>query len=152
MVDVAPGIVTFGLGAGPTSVIIGNIFNLGFKVDIIGGSPIIPPVIPPVGGGGGGSRPLPPGAIKNFYKPVEEQPLYKADDKKYPITIRVTFRGKVTEKTYIVARRRKDIIVTVVNLINVARERVSIVVKNITKIPSRIMTIVKNIRNKDVDE
>ena len=74
MTDVAPGIVTFGLGSGPDAMIIGNVFNLGFfRVDVGVGSPIIPPAPPPPRDGGGGSRPLAPGEIQNFFKVVDNQ-------------------------------------------------------------------------------
>lgn len=151
MVDVAPGIVTFGLGCDQTGLIIGNIFNLGFIKVIVGGSPIIPPVVPPVGGGGGGSRPLAPGEIQNFYKPVEEQPLYKADDRKYPVVIKITIRGKTTEKYYLVSRKRSDIIVTVLNVVNRIRDRIKIVVTDIRSGPKRIVAFVRNFRKSDED-
>ena len=179
MANVAPGIVTFGLGGDQSNLILGNILNLGFfKVEvgvgspiggspfpgpggspIIGGSPIggsppyVPPVIPPIppiGGGGGGSRPFAPGEIQTFYKPVEDS-LYKPGEKKYPVTIKITFRGKVTEKYYLVGPKRGDIIITVLNLVNKVRDGISITVKNIRRVPSRIVAFIRNIRNKDED-
>jgi len=162
MADVAPGVITFGLGCDQTGLVIGNIFNLGFIKIIVGGSPIIPPVPPPVGGGGGGSRPLAPGEIQTFYKPVD--PLYQfPKEPQIPVKIIVTFRGKVTERNYIVSKKRGDIIVNVLNVVNTIKSRIlitvhnvrasrfGIVVSNIKKTPSRITTFVKNLRNKDED-
>ena len=97
MTDVAPGIITFGLGGDHSNMIIGNIFNLGFfKVEVV-----VPPVRPVVGGGGG-SRIFLPGEIQKFFKVVDTpfQVPYKYplpfEERKVPVTIRVTFRGKVT--------------------------------------------------------
>ena len=153
MTDVAPGIVTFGLGSGPDAMIIGNIFNLGFfKVDVGVGSPIIPPAPPPLPDGGGGSRPLAPGEIQNFYKVVDNQYQLLPTDRKIPVTIKVTFRGKTTEKYYLVGKKRADIIVTIINLQNRIKDGIAISVKSVKNLGSRISAFVRNVRNKDEDQ
>ena len=151
MTNVAPGIITFGLGGNHSSLITGNIFNLGFfRVEVV--------VAPPPGAAGGGSIPFLPGQIKDFYKVVDSPyqvpyiyPL-PTKEKKVPVTIRVTFMNKTTEKTYLVKPKRSDIIITVLNLINTIKSRISVTVKNIRRIPSRIYTFVRNVRNRDEEE
>jgi len=167
MVDVAPGIVTFGLGGDQSNMVVGNIFNIGFfKVEIgVGSPPIVgSPGLPPAGSpilpptqpspsGGGGSIPFLPGQIKDFYKPVDNRwqvpYLYPTKERNIPVRIRITFRGKVTEQTFYVKQKRGDIIITVLNMINTIKSRISVTVKNISRVPSRIVTFVRNIRNKD---
>jgi hypothetical protein len=153
MTDVAPGVITFGLGCDQTGLVIGNIFNLGFIKVIVGGSPIIPPVEPPQPGVSGGSRPLAPGEIHNFYKPVDNQYQvpYIQNQPKIPVVIKITFRGKTTEKYYLVSKKRSDIIITVLNLVNRIRDRISIVVKNVRSAPNRIVAFVRNLRKSDED-
>lgn len=178
MPDPAPGIITFGLGGNHSNLILGNILNLGFlQVDIgvgspiIGGSPLpgspqipgspqfpgspqIPPVEPPPPGVSGGSRPLAPGQIKYFYKAVDNQyqvPFLYPHEKKVPVIIKITFRGKQTEYHYWVNPKRGDIVVQVMNIVNRIRDRISITVKNIRTAPKRLVAFVRNLRNKDED-
>ena len=146
MTDVAPGIITLGLGGDHSNMITGNIFNLGFfKVEVV--------VVPPTPGGqGGGSIPFLPGEIKDFYRPVDTKwqvPYIYPKDRRIPVTIRITFMNKTTEKHYMVNPKRGDIIITVLNLINTIKSRISVTVKNIRRVPSRIVAYVRNIRNKD---
>lgn len=149
MTDVTKGILTFGLGGNASNMIVGNIFNLGFfEVDVI----VTPP---PVGGGGGGSIPMRPGEIQNFYKPVQNEwqvPYLYPNDPRVAVTIRVTFMGKIIEKNYKVQPKRGDIIITILNMINTIRSRISVTVKNIRRIPSRIITYVKNLRHSDDEQ
>jgi len=146
MTDVAPGIITFGLGGDHSNMIVGNIFNLGFfEVEVI----VTPP---PTGGQGGGSIPFLPGRIKDFYRPVDNKwqvPYLYPRDRRVPVTIRITFMGKTIEKNYKVQPKRSDIIITVLNMINTIKSRISVTVKNIRRVPSRIVAYVKNLRHKD---
>ena len=151
MADVAPGIITFGLGGDQTGLIIGNIFNLGFfRVDVGIGSPIIPDR--PRDQGGGGSFPLRPGEIKNFYKVVNNQwqvPYVYPKNSKVPVYIKIKFGKTVVERHYLVNPKRSDMIIQVINLVNRVRDKYQITIKNIKSMKNRIGAIVTNIRKKD---
>lgn len=142
MADVAPGILTNGLGGDHTAMIIGP-FRLGFfKVEV---------VVPPVVGGGG---PYPGKAWNKFdsaweiYKPVDPEQYLLLKEPKIPITIRLTFQDKIIERNYLIAPRHTKMLVQVLNLVNGAASRIAISVKNIAHRTNRILAKVSNIRHK----
>lgn len=105
----------------------------------------------------GGSRPLSPGEIQNFFKPVqpEYQPSYvKPYDydplakPKNHVVIRVTFKDRVVEKEYVVSQKRIGVVIKLVNLVNTTKSRVSAVAQNIRRIASKAIITVKNLRKK----
>ena len=170
MADVAPGIITMGLGGNHTNMIIGFPFNLGFIEVIVGsppvpgsppvvGSPIIgspigspikppPPVIPPTpprgpGGTGGGIR------RKDDTDDVWPDQTEKEKDEFKTVTIRVTLKGKTTEKIYLVKKQRADTLVKVLKATNTTRKRIKVAVNKMKNKASQIVTKVTNIRKKD---
>ena len=178
MANVAPGIITMGLGGSHTNMIIGFPFNLGFIEVIVGsppvvGSPVLPgsppvgpgsppggspgtgpgsPAFPPIPvpqpprrgrhGGGGGARPFDDGKVW----PDQTE---KKDEQYKTVTIRVTLKGKTTEKVYLVTKHRADAIVKVLKATNSTQKRIKIVVNAMKNKASQIVAKVTNIRNKD---
>jgi len=136
MTNVAPGIVTYGLGGDHSNIILGGRF--GFFDGII----VIPP--PPVGGGGGTTA-------RPTYIP---RPDYDEDDyppeRKIEVTIKVRF-GRTPvwrEHTYWVLPKKVTTIVKVLNFVNATRSRMAMVATGLqNKLKSAIMTIT-NIKNK----
>ena len=147
MANVAPGIVTFGLGASATNMILGFPFNLGF-IDITIGSPIVPPEpeIPPTanrgrgGVGGGGVRPYDDDVWPDQTERDEE--LFRT------VTIRIKLGDKTTEKIYLVKKQRADTIVEVMKVTNNTRKRIKVAVNMMKSKASQIVTKVTNIRKK----
>ena len=146
MANVAPGIITMGLGGSATNMIIGFPFNLGF-VAIEVGSPIIPPVVPPTipnrgrHGAGGGVRPYEDDDVWPDQTEREEE-LFKT------VTIRIKLGDKTTEKMYLVKKHRADQIVEVMKMTNNTRKRIKIAVGKMKSKASQIVTKVTNIRKK----
>ena len=138
MAEVAPGIITFGLGDNQTAMIIGQ-FHLGFYVTV---------TVPPPGDGGGtsgGSVPLRPGQVQNFYRPLYgDQPI--------PVSLKISFRDSEIEKIYLMSPRNTDMLVKVVNLLNVTGQRISVAVSNIRNVARRMFARVTNIHKKNEKE
>lgn len=149
MANVAPGIITMGLGGSATNMIIGFPFNLGF-VAIEVGSPIVPPVVPPIvppanrgrHGGGGGARPY------DDNKDVWPDQTDKEEEQFKTVTIRIKLGDKTTEKIYLVRKQRADTIVKVLDVTNNTRKRVKVAVNSMKSKASQIFTKVTNIRKK----
>jgi hypothetical protein len=151
MADVAPGIITFGLGGSHTNMIIGNIFQLGY---ITVGSPIIPPEPPEPekdGGGGGGGVPLAPGQIGKLYKPVGEDPWGTLQDfpdgSRFPVTIKLEFREHKLERNYIVSKKRAGTIVNVIQFSRKIHDTANIIITNFKKKTLKVLGRL-NIRKK----
>jgi hypothetical protein len=139
MPEVAPGIITNGLGGSAHNMIAG-FFHLG-PIEIIIGSPPEPPEPPiPPGGGPGGTGGM-PGA-----RPWEDRT--DAWDKDHPrsIIIRIKWNDKVTEKIYHVSAKRAKFIIAVTDFLNKTRERYQITVSNVKR---RIKAIVSFKKDKD---
>ena len=119
MAGVVPGIITNGLGGNHTNMICG-FFHLGPIQIIIPGSPPIgsPPVVLPPPGGGGGTAPVRP-----FWPDQTEQ--WDVDHPR-SITIRITHKKKVTEKTYFVTAKRAEFVIKVLNFVSKTRDMISI--------------------------
>ena len=140
MPGVQPGIITNGLGGDHSNMICG-FFHLG-PVDIFVGSPPIVPPEPPEpelpnrGGGGSSMRPFWPDQTEKW-------------DIDHPrsITIRITHKKKVTEKTYYVTAKRAKFVIKVLNFVSKTRDLISIKVSNVKNKFANIM--VKFTGNKD---
>ncbi len=123
MAGVQPGLLTGGLGGNHTNMICG-FFHLG-PVDIIIGSPPIPPEpepepeFPNAGGGGSSMRPFWPDQTEQW-------------DIDHPrsITIRITHKKKITEKTYFVTAKRAKFVIKVLNFVSKTRDMISVKVSN----------------------
>lgn len=143
------GLITGGLGLPACRGLITARFHLiGCSIEVVVKVP----------GVSGGSIPFLPGQIHDFYRPVDSPyqvpytfPL-PTDKKKIPVTIRITFMGKITEKNYMVNQKRRDIIVNVLNLINRIKDKMSVTVTGIKRVPARITAYVKNLRNNEDGE
>lgn len=142
MADVAPGLITNGLGGNCTNMMLGH-FHLGSLEIIIGspptGSPIIPPVIPerPNAGGGGSSvRPYWPDRTEDWDVDVPRT-----------ITVKIKYKNKtLADRMYVVSSKRADHIITVSNFLTKTRELISVAVSNVK---SRFATVnVANVKNK----
>lgn len=115
---------------------------------------------------GGGPYPADRGAwnqiqdIDNFYKPVPDQDPFivprdqEADyfRRKQQVVIKFKIADIEVEKIYMVPEQRKKGIVTVFNLINVTQQRMSAAVKNLKKITTRALVVIKNLRMKKRQE
>lgn len=145
MTDVAPGIITFGLGSDHSGMIVGNIFSLG-PVTV----EITPVPIPPSTQGGGGPY---PGAawnkvndITNFYNPVEQQ--YYEPPKEFAVSVKVTIGNQEVERIYTVTPKQHNITISVLNFLNVTIDRIKVSIGNVRKTSSRILAKITNLRNR----
>lgn len=121
----------------------------------------IPP-IPPGELSGGGPYPADQGAwnqvqdIQDFYQPVPDQDpfIVPRDDeadffrKKVIVTIKMDMGPFKANKTYAVPEKRHGTILTVFNLMNVTRDRVAVVVKNIKRVVTKAKVAISNLRVK----
>lgn len=113
------------------------------------------PIVVTVVGTGGGSRPLAPGEINTFYKPVQSHMLpqgmpdylipkdFRADGK--IVKISVQLRDKTVEKEYVVHPKTGDILVKILNLLQKSKDSVSVLVKNIQKVSNKGKVLIKNL-------
>jgi len=144
MTDVAPGIITFGLGGKHDAMIIGFPFNLGFFEVIIPGSPqvgspIIPPPPPPVGRGG--TQAVFPDRTEDWDK-----------DRFRSIIVRVRYKDKTTEKIYTVTEERAKFIIKVMNIINKTHSRIKIAVSGLKRGALNVFAKIKNVGSEDKDK
>ena len=145
----AGGIITNGLGLNAcTGMIITTQFHLfGFEV-------VVPPVQTPFEGGG--SFPLAPGEIQGFYKPVQpgELPFLTPYDydplakKKRHVIMSVTFGERKIEKEYLVSDKRANTVVSVINLLNNTKQKISVVAAGLKRITTSAIIRIKNLRRK----
>ncbi|MGI0075922.1 MAG: hypothetical protein ACREAU_00770 [Nitrosopumilaceae archaeon] len=100
----------------------------------------------------GGSIPLPPGAIQNFYKPVEEPYLIPRDkehelfERKKIVVVELKIGEKVIEKTYQVAEEFPSAIIDVLNMMNTTKERAKVVVDKVVSVASDAVVRIFNLR------
>lgn len=138
MVDVAPGIITFGLGGDQANMILGH-YHLGFfDVEIV-----IPPT-PPSGGGGGGTT---GGAIGSFPDRTGDWD----EDAARTIIIRIKHGGKTTEKIYLVSAKRTEFIIKLLNIVNITRSKIKVGVKNLRRQMVSVFVKIKNFGIKNDD-
>lgn len=140
MADVAPGLITNGLGGNCTNMMLG-FFHLGSLEVIIGSPPIGSPIIPPLpqypNAGGGGTRPV------HWPDRTEEWDT----DVPRTITVKIKYKNKVlADRMYVVSSKRADFIIKVTNWISKTRDLVNVTVSNVK---SRIAKVsVTNMKNK----
>ena len=135
MADVAPGIITLGLGGDNTSMILGEFHMGSLDVEII---------IPPITGGGGGG-----GTTHGVFPDRTQQ---WDDDAKRSIIIRIKYKNKTTEKIFLVSEKRTKFIIKVMDIINITRSRIKITVTNLKHRTLSIVAKIKNIGNKNNNE
>lgn len=114
-----------------------------------------PPVTPTSGGGGGGTfyvRPLQPGEIANQWQPINNPYLIPLDkEKEYfqrskLVMIKMKLGDREVDRTYAIKENQAKILIKVVNIINVTRDRLKIFGSNIKRIASRAIIKVRNLR------
>lgn len=130
------GIITKGLGLPACKGLIVGHFYLGlFKVEVVVDT-----------GGGGGSRPLRPGEIQDFYKPVEPDKTFNQKKDYYNVTVRVTMAGKTTSSFFQVRPGYGKVIAKIINIKQALQNNISVMITNLT---TKIRTVtVGKIRNK----
>jgi len=108
--------------------------------------------IPPTAGGGG---PYPGPAwnkvddISNFFQPVQDfyDPTQTFKVKKQ-VTIKIDIGDVHMEKTYLVPIQRAESVVSVLNVLDVTKERINVSVKNLRRILHNIKVSIHNIKRK----
>ena len=143
------GLITGGLGLPGCQGMIVNVFHVVPCVAIFVAGP----------GGGGGPYPGPAwnktGDIQNFYQPVlpEQQPYHIPMDKEADyfrktkiITVDVNIKGMHVEKTYSVSEHTANRVVSVLNLLNVTRDRMGVKIQKLKKVATRAFVAIKNLR------
>ena len=152
-------IITKGLtrGHGPLTACRSGIITSHFSLYCTG---IVPPGVPSKGGGGG---PYPrdawnkygPGDIQNFYKPVpDDQQFYHVPRDKEAeyfrrdthVVLRVKIGDFQVEKEYAVAEKHEYMIVNVLNMLNVTRERIKVTFSGIKRITTRLVVAASKLR------
>ncbi len=149
--DVKGGIITGGLGRPACKgMITMATFSLWCEVE--------PPKEPVTQGGG--SIPLAPGEIANLYQPVEGGAeavglpggegnfVNPAAYGKRVVRVAVKLNDRVFEKEYLVTDKRAKSVITIVNLINVTKDRMMVMASNIQRITTSAVVKVKNLRIK----
>ena len=137
MADVAPGLITNGLGGNCTNMMLG-FFHLG-SLEVIVGSPGVPPEPPqpPIQGGGGSSvRPYWPDRTEEWDVDVPRT-----------ITVKIRYKNEViADKMYVVSSKKAEFIISVSNWISKTRDMIKVTVSNVK---SRFAAVsVSNVRNK----
>jgi hypothetical protein len=136
MANVAPGLITNGLGGNCTSMMLG-FFHLGFEIVV--GSPPAPPQPPerPNAGGGGSS-------VRPFWPDRTEE--WDVDNPR-TITVKIRYKNKVlADRMYVVSSKRAEFIIKVSNWISKSRELISVTISNVK---SRFAAVsVSNVKNK----
>lgn len=108
------------------------------------------PPIPSIGHGG--SIPLPPGAIKDFYKVVDEPYLVPRDlewqllDKGKVVELTLKLGEKIIEKTYKVPEEHAAMIVNVLSLSNTTKERMKVSIQKVTSLASKAAVRIFNLK------
>lgn len=140
MADVAPGLITNGLGGSCSDVLLG-FFHLGRFEVIIGGSPLIPPG-PTPGVGGAGVRPF-----DDRYRDEEEY-----DERKTEVIIRVRFGQVWHERRYWVLPKNAGTLVKILNMANTSLSRVRLSISGVRNKMKAVIATISNIRNKSDKE
>ena len=131
---VAKGILTNGLGGGPDAMILGK-----FTLAILSTTIEIVPL--PRGGGAVGPSP-----IRYHLRDDDDDIIIKQD--KYLIIIRTKMRNKETRKEFTVGERRKNFLISVINLINSTRDRINLTVTNVKARAFEFAVKIKNLIRK----
>ena len=103
----------------------------------------------------GGSYPLQPGQILQLYQPVPDVDQYlvvpRNQEAEYfrqrvPVTVKLLLGDRSIEKEYLVPKEQAKIVVNVITLVNVTKERISASIKNIKRIYNRVAVKVSKFR------
>lgn len=146
-------IITGGLGGDACEGMLTTTFHLFCGIQVI--VPVAPTI--DLNKQGGGSRPLAPGEIKTFWKPVKNQVVtpefYTPLDSveiipKNIVTVKMTVGSKTMKKEFIVGSRRLDVIVKVLNITKVGKEKVTATISNIRRVLHNAVVKIFNIRKK----
>ena len=147
-------LITGGLGLPANCGLIVSQFHV-FSCEII---VTIPPV--DIGVSVGGSKPLLPGEIANFYKPVEiqyDKPIVLQHDKEVPfidstsnnyVRIELVFNDKTYDKEFLTNTRTAKVITSVTNLINVTRGKVKVTLSKFKRIAVNAKVSIRNLWRK----
>jgi hypothetical protein len=124
MADVAPGIITNGLGGSHSNMIAG-FFHLGALEVIIGSPPVPPepPVSPPIANRGGGGAGAP--------RPWPDQTRDWDIDNPRSIIVRIKYKETTIERLYVVSKDKADFVIKVLNFVTKTRERIKVTISNI---------------------
>lgn len=134
MPDVAPGVLTGGLGGNHSNMITGH-FHLGFFDGII--------VIPPPGGSGGSTIRVP---VVYDLRDEDEYP----PERKIEVIIKIRFGQIWRERVYWMLPKNAGIILKVFNFINMTRSRITFAITGVqNKMKSMIATISNITNNSD---
>jgi hypothetical protein len=137
MADVAPGLITNGLGGNCTNMMLG-FFHLGSLEIIIGspGEPPVPPQPPNAGGGGSSVRPYWPDRTDDW-----------DIDNPRTITVKIRYKDKVlADKMYVVSSKRAEFIISVSNWVSKSRELIRVAVSNVRSKIAKVS--IKNMKTK----
>lgn len=109
--------------------------------------------------GGGGSYPLAPGEIANLYQPVDYPSVPKTSDgveyyvpndslkSKHVVKVTVEFKGRKTEREFLVNEKRAHMMVKAANFVNKTHERINVVASNIRRVVNHSVKVL-NFRKK----
>lgn len=102
-----------------------------------------------------GSAPLVKGQIQNLFKPVpkEQQYLTKYDfdplaKPRMIVSFSITMNGKTHDREILVSEKKANMVVSIINFLNVTRERMKVVVSNMKRLANVAMVKVKNLRKR----
>ena len=104
-------------------------------------------------GGGGGYYPGPAwnkiDNIQNFFQPVQDfyDPTKTFKTKKR-VTIKVDIGDIHVEKIYLVPMQRADTIVSVLNVLDITKEKINVSVKNLRRVLHNITVSIHNLKRK----
>ena len=103
----------------------------------------------------GGSRPYAPGEIGQLYQPVPPQDMYYVVDRsreaeflrtRVPVIIKFEMGEYKVNKEYLVPEERARVVVKVVNMLNVTKERITVTLSNIKRTYSKAKVKLSNFR------
>lgn len=115
---------------------------------------IVAPPPKPKAGGMGGSKPLLPGEIHNLYQVLPPQQQYyvvpRDQEARYfaryqTVVVKMKIGDKEIEKNFRVREPRANGIATVISLLNVTKERMSVSLDHIKRVTSHAIVTVKNL-------
>ena len=136
MADVAPGIITNGLGGSHSNMITGH-FHLGFFEGAI--------IIPPPGGTGGSTVRTP---VVYDLRDEDDYP----QEQKIEVIIKIRFGQVWRERVYWMLPKDARIVFNIFKFINTTRSRISFAVKGVQNKMKSVIATISNITNKSDKE
>lgn len=115
----------------------------------------------------GGSKPLAPGEIHNFYKPIDPtifdkdfdpsiltNPLIQGEPQyvKTLVTVRIRVGERMVEREFAIPKRRAKIIVKVLNIMNSTKAKLTATVNRLTMTVHKISVKINRLRKRDNDK